>query len=91
MERKVVRSEAIESISERLSALEDLYFPRALQSTIIDPSQRKAILLDLLSRDAAVFLGKPLLNPSFQLGFYFKTLSFSAGFRKITEKEEPIV
>lgn len=56
MERKVVRSEAIESISERLSALEDLYFPRALQPTIINPSQRKAILLDLLSRDAAVFL-----------------------------------
>lgn len=52
MEREVK-----ESISERLSCLDDLYFPRALQSNATTPSQRKSILLDLLSRDAAVFLG----------------------------------
>lgn len=52
-----MRGEAMESISERLSSLEDLYFPRALQSNALNPSERKAILLDLLSRDVAVFLG----------------------------------
>ncbi|KAL5551281.1 hypothetical protein UlMin_001457 [Ulmus minor] len=46
----------MEGIAERLSVIEDLYFPRALQSTAINPSQRKLLLLDLLSRDAAVFL-----------------------------------
>ncbi|BFG31227.1 hypothetical protein CerSpe_175020 [Prunus speciosa] len=56
MERKAVRSEAMESISERLSSMEGLYFPRALHSNTVNPSQRKAILLDLLCRDVAVFL-----------------------------------
>ncbi|XP_054795672.1 uncharacterized protein LOC129301342 [Prosopis cineraria] len=51
-----ISSDAMESISERLSSLENLYFPRALQSTATDPSQRKAIFLDLLSRDVALFL-----------------------------------
>lgn len=54
---KEVRKEAMESMTERLSSLENLYFPRALQSHATNPSQRKSILLDLLSRDAAVFLG----------------------------------
>ncbi|KAF7828498.1 coiled-coil domain-containing protein 97 [Senna tora] len=48
--------DAREKISERLSSLENLYFPRALQSTATDPSQRKSIFLDLLSRDVALFL-----------------------------------
>lgn len=49
--------EAKERISERLSCLENLYFPRALESTVTLPSQRKAIFSDLLSRDVALFLG----------------------------------
>lgn len=52
-----VTEEAMERISERLSCLENLYFPRALQSTATAPSQRKAIFRDLLSRDVALFLG----------------------------------
>ncbi|KAL5750777.1 hypothetical protein ACOSP7_025380 [Xanthoceras sorbifolium] len=55
MERKV-KEETMESITERLSSLDNLYFPRALQSNASTPSQRKSILLDLLSRDAVVFL-----------------------------------
>ncbi|KAK3023215.1 hypothetical protein RJ639_043327, partial [Escallonia herrerae] len=47
---------AMESISERLSQLENLYFPRALQSPATSPSLRKSILLDLLRRDLPVFL-----------------------------------
>ncbi|XP_017230517.2 uncharacterized protein LOC108205191 [Daucus carota subsp. sativus] len=46
----------MESISERLSELEDLYFPKALESSAVNPSQRKSLLLDLLSRDVPVFL-----------------------------------
>jgi hypothetical protein len=45
-----------EEIATRLSSLEDLYFPRAVQSTAGSSGQRKAILLDLLRRDPAVFL-----------------------------------
>ncbi|XP_059642788.1 uncharacterized protein LOC132284681 [Cornus florida] len=52
----VLSGEAVESISERLSSVENLYFPRALQSSAISPSQRKSLLIDLLSRDVAVFL-----------------------------------
>ncbi|KAF3448213.1 hypothetical protein FNV43_RR08926 [Rhamnella rubrinervis] len=55
-ESKGTRMEGMESIAERLSLMEDLYFPRAVQPTAINPSQRKSILLDLLSRDVAVFL-----------------------------------
>ncbi|KAK4262516.1 hypothetical protein QN277_028068 [Acacia crassicarpa] len=59
MEEKTNRGisgDATERLSERLSSLENLYFPRALQSAAADPSQRKAIFLDLLSRDVALFL-----------------------------------
>ncbi|KAL2548015.1 hypothetical protein Fot_09545 [Forsythia ovata] len=52
----MISSEAKGSISDRLSQLEDLYFPRAVQSSAATPSQRKSLLLDLLSRDVAVFL-----------------------------------
>ncbi|CAL5436661.1 unnamed protein product [Camellia sinensis] len=48
--------EAMEDIAERLSKLENLYFPRALQPSSSSPSQRKSLLRDLLSRDLAVFL-----------------------------------
>ncbi|KAJ0049285.1 hypothetical protein Pint_15741 [Pistacia integerrima] len=82
MEREVK-----ESISERLSCLDDLYFPRALQSNATTPSQRKSILLDLLSRDAAVFLeryGSQLtgdelgkfdaLNNDYEINWHLKNL-----------------
>lgn len=49
-------SASMETISERLSELENLYFPRAVQSSAVNPSQRKSLLLDLLSRDVPVFL-----------------------------------
>lgn len=53
-----IGSEAKESITERLSLIEDLYFPRKLQpSAVADSSHRKSLLLHLLSTDAAVFLG----------------------------------
>ena len=52
----MVSREGMESITERLSGVENLYFP---QSNAISnhPSHRKAALLDLLSRDVALFLG----------------------------------
>nr|XP_043630975.1 coiled-coil domain-containing protein 97 [Erigeron canadensis] len=53
----VTISETItESITERLSHLENLYFPRAQQSSAIDPSQRKSIIQDLFNRNLPVFL-----------------------------------
>lgn len=57
--------EAIERITERLSPLENLYFPRALLSTASTPSQRKSLLQDLLLRDVPVFLERygPQLTP----------------------------
>lgn len=57
-QRSELSGEAKESITERLSRLDNLYFPRALQCSTRSPSERKSILFDLLSRDAAVFLGK---------------------------------
>uniref|UniRef100_A0A7N1A8X7 Uncharacterized protein n=1 Tax=Kalanchoe fedtschenkoi TaxID=63787 RepID=A0A7N1A8X7_KALFE len=49
---------ARESKAESLSESGDLYFPRAVQvATVVSQSQRKSILLDLLSHDAVVFLG----------------------------------
>ncbi|KAF9624374.1 hypothetical protein IFM89_010541 [Coptis chinensis] len=45
----------MESIAERLSGMDNLYFPRSI-GHVIDSPQRKSILLDLLSKDAAVFL-----------------------------------
>lgn len=62
---KGLSCEAMDSLSGRLSLQEDLYFPRALQSSATNPSQRKAILLDLLSRDVAVFLGISLFSSGF--------------------------
>ncbi|KAJ4888601.1 Uncharacterized protein Rs2_28349 [Raphanus sativus] len=56
MERRVMNEAAVEEIAARLSSLEDLYFPRAVQSTTASSDQRKSILLDLLRRDPAVFL-----------------------------------
>ncbi|XP_078438250.1 coiled-coil protein [Wolffia australiana] len=49
---------AMEVISERLSTVEDLYFPRSafLDEAPIPVSARKSALLDLLSRDAPLFL-----------------------------------
>ncbi|KAG6384373.1 hypothetical protein SASPL_155821 [Salvia splendens] len=53
-----IGSEAKESLSGRLSLIEDLYFPRKVQpDDAADPSRRKSLLLDLLSTDAPVFLG----------------------------------
>ncbi|KAL9249865.1 hypothetical protein AKJ16_DCAP06217 [Drosera capensis] len=51
-----LRIATMEKISERLSSIENLYFPRAVQPDATDPTRRRSILLDLLSRDAAVFL-----------------------------------
>ncbi|KAL6313259.1 hypothetical protein AAG906_016668 [Vitis piasezkii] len=52
------REEAMEKMTERLSCKDNLYFPRALEATATTPPQRKSILLDLLSRDPAVFLAQ---------------------------------
>ncbi|KAL6566125.1 hypothetical protein OROGR_001740 [Orobanche gracilis] len=52
-----IGNEAKESITERLSRIDDLYFPRKEQpSAAADPYHRKLLLLHLLSTDAAVFL-----------------------------------
>ncbi|KAG2257953.1 hypothetical protein Bca52824_077247 [Brassica carinata] len=51
-----MKDAAAEDIAARLSSLEGLYFPRAVQSTTASSDQRKSILLDLLRRDPAVFL-----------------------------------
>jgi hypothetical protein len=67
-ERQMVSREGMESITERLSWLENLYFPQALQSDVKLPSHRKPILLDLLSRDVALFLG---------ISFFFLSLSLA--------------
>ncbi|CAN6461183.1 unnamed protein product [Victoria cruziana] len=58
VERKRLSGEAAERICGRLCLLDDLYFPNAIsrQDGPIDPAQRKALLLDLISSDAAVFL-----------------------------------
>ena len=68
----MVSREGMESITERLSWLENLYFPQALQSDVKLPSHRKPILLDLLSRDVALFLGI-----SFFFFFFYLSLSLS--------------
>ncbi|CAN4099735.1 unnamed protein product [Withania somnifera] len=46
----------MEKITERLSGLDNLYFPRAQQSSASTPFQRKSLLIDLLSRDTPLFL-----------------------------------
>jgi hypothetical protein len=57
MEATTMKGTAAEDITERLSSLDNLYFPRAVQLTAASSDQRKSILLDLLRRDPAVFLG----------------------------------
>ncbi|KAJ4776669.1 Coiled-coil domain-containing protein 97 [Rhynchospora pubera] len=48
---------AMEAIAERLASVEGLYFPGAIrQETPFDDSRRKSVLLDLLLRDASIFL-----------------------------------
>ncbi|KAF3536258.1 hypothetical protein F2Q69_00024091 [Brassica cretica] len=56
MEGRVLKDATAEEIAARLSSIDDLYFPRAVQSTAASSDQRKSILLDLLRRDPAVFL-----------------------------------
>ncbi|KAL8053720.1 hypothetical protein ABFX02_05G091600 [Erythranthe guttata] len=52
-----IGSDAKEIITQRLSLIDDLYFPRKVQpSAATDSSHRKSLLADLLSTDAAVFL-----------------------------------
>ncbi|KAG1359231.1 coiled-coil domain-containing protein 97 [Cocos nucifera] len=53
---------AMEGITNRLASIEGLYFPGAIHRQTPEPSQRKSTLLDLLSRDASIFLG--LVSPS---------------------------
>ncbi|KAH9624675.1 hypothetical protein KSS87_014240 [Heliosperma pusillum] len=55
-EERRVSKEAMEQISDRLSTFDNLYFPRALLQNASSPQLRKSLLLDLLSRDVAVFL-----------------------------------
>ncbi|KAF8379167.1 hypothetical protein HHK36_028596 [Tetracentron sinense] len=78
-EKKSLSSSAMEGISERLSSLDNLYFPRVIQDTASNPSQRKSILLDLLSRDAAVFLGEELgefdaMKDDYEISWHLKHL-----------------
>ncbi|XP_008802522.1 coiled-coil domain-containing protein 97 [Phoenix dactylifera] len=47
---------AMEGIANRLASIEGLYFPGAIRRQTPDASQRKSALLDLLSRDAPIFL-----------------------------------
>ncbi|CAL9241531.1 unnamed protein product [Arabidopsis halleri] len=56
MEGTTMKDTAAEEITARLSSLDNLYFPRAVQLTAASSDQRKSILLDLLRRDPAVFL-----------------------------------
>ncbi|GMH26739.1 hypothetical protein Nepgr_028582 [Nepenthes gracilis] len=56
MTPRKLSSTVIDGISERLSTMDNLYFPRAILPNATNPSQRKDIILDLLSRDVAVFL-----------------------------------
>lgn len=49
-------NQSMEKISDRLSGLDNLYFPRAQQSSASTASQRKSLLLDLLTRDVPLFL-----------------------------------
>lgn len=53
---KTLSNESMEKLSERLSGVDNLYFPRAHQSSASTPSQRKSLLLHLLSRDVPLFL-----------------------------------
>ncbi|WCJ20761.1 hypothetical protein M5689_002972 [Euphorbia peplus] len=85
--QETLKKEAMDSMAERLSAVENLYFPRAVQSNAVNPSQRKSLLLDLLSRDAAVFLERygsqltfeelqefDMLNNDYEINWHLKNL-----------------
>lgn len=70
MEGTTMKATAAEEITARLSSRDNLYFPRAVQLTAASSDQRKSILLDLLRRDPAVFLGtfhysSPMLTSNF--------------------------
>uniref|UniRef100_A0A2P2K691 Coiled-coil domain-containing protein 97 n=1 Tax=Rhizophora mucronata TaxID=61149 RepID=A0A2P2K691_RHIMU len=67
-----VGKEAMERITERLSVMEGLYFPHAVPSNVATVSQHKFLLLHLLSRDVAIFLGT--LSFSQEFFFFFKFL-----------------
>ncbi|XP_073106128.1 uncharacterized protein [Elaeis guineensis] len=54
--RGAMEREAMEGITNRLASIEGLYFPGAIHRQAPDSSQRKSALLDLLSRDAPIFL-----------------------------------
>ncbi|MCL7047518.1 hypothetical protein MKW94_028394 [Papaver nudicaule] len=56
--RSELSMSVMEDITQRLSSLDNLYFPKSIQenSSITSPSDRKSILIDLLSRDTSVFL-----------------------------------
>ncbi|KAH0662375.1 hypothetical protein KY284_027306 [Solanum tuberosum] len=53
---KTLSNQSMEKISDRLSGLDNLYFPRAQQSSASTAFQRKSLLIDLLSRDTPLFL-----------------------------------
>lgn len=55
--RREVKTEAMESITDRLCGIDNLYFPQALLPHTTTPSLRKPLLLDLLRRNVPVFLG----------------------------------
>nr|CDM82965.1 unnamed protein product [Triticum aestivum] len=58
-----MESAAMDRIAARLSAVEGLYFPTAFLRTSPPPPARKSALLDLLSRDAPLFLERGGLAP----------------------------
>lgn len=65
----------MEGISGRLASLDGLYFPGAMHREISDSAQRKSALLDLLSRDASIFLGMLIHH----IALLFLSLLFCAG------------
>ncbi|CAL9071529.1 unnamed protein product [Musa textilis] len=78
---------AMEGISERLASVDGLYFPCAMHREAPDHAQRKSALLDLLSRDAPIFLeryGSELtsdelhefekLNQDYEVGWHLNRL-----------------
>lgn len=69
-----VNQEAMEKIADRLSFLDNLYFPRAVLPNASSPSLRKSLLLDLLHRNIPVFLGNSFYHPVwFNCNFDFVT------------------
>ncbi|KAM0945641.1 hypothetical protein DsansV1_C10g0104851 [Dioscorea sansibarensis] len=78
---------AMEVIADRLSAMDDLYFPRAFLEGVHDSNHRKAALLDLLIRDAPLFLerygssltseelkGFDVLGTDYEVGWHLKRI-----------------